>query len=162
MLEEAEVILHLGSNLGDRRSNLSRVIELLSTHFEPLTVSSIFETDAWGVIDQDPFYNQAVRLNTTLSPIDLLSICRNIGLAFPEKKGQRWGPRYMDIDIIFFGEQIIETNLLKIPHPRMHLRNFVLIPLLEIAPNYIHPVLNKTVEELYLESSDYLDVRILN
>jgi len=154
-------ILHLGSNLGDRIANLDKALGLLANQLAIQCPSSIYATEAWGIADQPAFYNQAVSFNTDYSPFELLNICREVGTAFPEKEGERWGPRHMDIDIIFYSDHVIDSDLLKIPHPRMHLRNFVLIPLLEIAPDYIHPVFNKTIEELYIESEDALEVRLV-
>ncbi len=123
--------------------------------------SSIYLTEAWGNVDQPAFYNQALLVTTTLTPNALLDYCRTVTTKFPAKRSAQWGPRSIDIDIIFYENIIVDTDLLKIPHPRMHLRNFVLIPLLEIAPEYVHPQLNQTVEELYLASEDNLEVRLL-
>ena len=154
-------IVHLGSNLGDRHANLKKGVDLLEAHVKILDKSHIYCTAAWGVSDQSDFYNQALSISCIHSAQQLLDICLKVGLAFPEKVGERWGPRYLDIDIIFFGEDVLDSDRLKIPHPRMHLRNFVLIPLLEIVPDWVHPELNKTVEELYKESTDNLEVILL-
>lgn len=154
-------ILHLGSNLGDRADNLSLALEGLSTEVRIINTSRIYLTEAWGVEDQPDFYNQAATVETELHAFEVLDLCRRVGATFPEKEGEQWGPRYIDIDIIFFNDEIIDTELLKIPHPRLHLRNFVLIPLLEIAADMVHPVLHKTIETLYVESTDKLEVILL-
>ena len=151
----------MGSNLGDGRANLAQAIHQLAEAAKILEVSSIYLTEAWGLVDQDPFYNQAILIATTMSAEGLLMECQLIANSFPDKKGERWGPRYIDMDIIFYDEEIVDTDLLKIPHPRMHLRNFVLIPLLEIIPDWLHPILHKTVEELYMECRDELEVILL-
>ena len=154
-------ILHLGSNLGDRIENLRKAREGLADRILLVKSSRIYMTEAWGHPEQDDFYNQALLIETECNPFELLSVCREIGQYFPEKKSIQWGPRFMDIDIIFFNDEVMTLSHLKIPHPRMHLRNFVLIPLLEIAPEWIHPVLNKSVEELYMESKDPLEVLLI-
>ena len=154
-------ILHLGSNLGDRIENLRKAREGLAEYVLLVESSRIYMTEAWGDPDQDDFYNQALLIETEFNPFELLSVSRDIGQIFPEKKSMQWGPRFMDIDIIFFNDEVMTESHLKIPHPRMHLRNFVLIPLLEIAAEWIHPVLNKSVEELYMESKDPLEVVLI-
>ncbi len=157
-----KAILHLGSNLGDCEGNLKRARAALSTLVEVEDVSNIYLTEAWGASDQDDFYNQALIVETVEDAFALLGICQEVTALFPDKGSALWGPRFIDIDIIFFSDQIINTDLLKIPHPRMHLRNFVLIPLLEIAPDWLHPHFQKTVEELYIESRDPLEVILLD
>ena len=155
-------VLHLGSNLGDRPENLRKARASLEAHVQVNTTSHIYVTEAWGLPDQDDFYNQALLVSTPKTAHEILSICRQIGLTFPEKTSVQWGPRYMDIDIIFFNDDVIDDDLLKIPHPRMHLRNFVLIPLLEIAPDWIHPGLQKSVEQLFIECRDPLEVLLID
>lgn len=154
-------VLHLGSNLGDRKENLAIAFSSLSEFVQIEEMSSVYLTEAWGIEDQPSFYNQAAAIKTAFSAHELLDYCRDIWTTFPEKIGAQWGPRYIDIDIIFFNDETINTELLKIPHPRLHLRNFVLIPLLEIAPEWVHPTFHKTIEELYLESTDTLEVILL-
>ena len=154
-------VLHLGSNLGDRRSNLVHAIASLSQEIEIIQTSKYYCTQAWGQSNQPDFYNQAIAARTDMDAFELLEFCRKVGTQFPEKEGHQWGPRYIDIDLIFYEQQIIDTGLLKIPHPRMHLRNFVLIPLLEIAADWIHPIFEQTVEELFIACHDELEVILI-
>jgi 2-amino-4-hydroxy-6-hydroxymethyldihydropteridine diphosphokinase len=156
-----KVILHLGSNLGDPLANINLAMDMLSKQVRVVNTSSTYLTAAWGMSEQADFFNRAATISTSYSPSELLHICDEITKSFPEKKGERWGPRFIDVDIIFFGDEIIDTESIKIPHPRMHLRNFVLIPLLEIAPDWVHPILQKTVEELFVECHDELEVILL-
>ena len=157
-----KAILHLGSNLGKRRRNLMKAIELLNNHIDIQLQSSLYETKAWGNEEQADFLNQALLVETDFSAIQLLDFCLDVTSQFPKKESETWGPRNIDIDIIFFNDEIIDTDRLKIPHPRLHLRNFVLIPLLEIVPDWIHPEFQKTVEELYIESKDLLEVILVD
>lgn len=140
--------LSLGSNMGDRESNLRDAIQHLKTIGQVTAVSSFYETEPVDFVDQAWFLNCAVALQTSATPerlmVNLLEIERTMGRLRVQKKG----PRIIDIDILLFGERILDTPALRIPHPAMHERRFVLQPLAEIAPLARHPLLGETVREL--------------
>lgn len=141
------VYLSLGSNLGNRQENLDRALKLLSERMRMGKVSSIYDTEPIGPITQPRFLNLAAEAFTNLKPEGLLMMVKGI----EQKMGRhsRSGePRIIDIDIIFYGDQVIDKKDLKVPHQEMSRRSFVLIPLTEIAPDFIHPVLKKSVKEL--------------
>ncbi len=154
------VFLLLGSNLGRRSYQIKKAISLLSGHLGPVVAESAFyETEPWGVqANQDPYLNKAVRFDTDKSARDLLNLCLETEQIMGRVRDQQNEPRKIDIDILLAGDEIIDTDSLKIPHPRMNFRNFALIPLMEIAAEVIHPVENKTIEDLYFDCSDRLEV----
>ena len=157
------IILHLGSNMGDRIGHLAKALSLINEQVGMIhQQSSYYETEAWGLTDQDDFINQAVRLESSLSPQALMTRVLEIEEQMGRVRLEKWGPRIIDIDILFYGEKIIQSPLLTLPHPRLHLRNFVLIPLLEFIPDFIHPEFKKSIEELYLESQDESEVILLS
>jgi 2-amino-4-hydroxy-6-hydroxymethyldihydropteridine diphosphokinase len=153
-----EVVLHFGSNVGGREKILNDAIHSLGSFGILKKTSSIYRSEPWGVKDQDDFLNMAVILQTWLSPAEVFEACQKIERKYPIVKNTQWGPRYLDIDIIFYADHIYYAQNLKIPHPRLHERNFVLIPLLEIMPDKVHPVLNKTIEGLFIECQDPSEV----
>jgi 2-amino-4-hydroxy-6-hydroxymethyldihydropteridine diphosphokinase len=156
-----KVILHIGSNVGNKLKYLAVCKRLIKEKIgRVVKSSSIFETEAWGLKNQDSFLNQAFEVSTNLGPESILEICQEIEALLSRERSVRWGPRTIDIDIIFYDNLIIEDDLLSIPHPRMHERNFVLIPLNEIAPQWEHPILNKSVHQLLEESQDKSHVSI--
>ena len=145
-----EVYLLLGSNVGDRDSNLSRAIERISQSAgELLKVSRIYQTAAWGKIDQASFLNQAVYINTAHAPLELLTQLKNIEKEVGRVSTEKWGPRVIDIDILFYGSEIIQDPQLQVPHP-----------LAEVAGDFMHPVLRKSVSALLTECPDVSDVRL--
>jgi 2-amino-4-hydroxy-6-hydroxymethyldihydropteridine diphosphokinase len=152
------VYLGLGSNLGDRRANLERAMVALRSHpaVQGLVVSSFIETEpVGGPPDQRPYLNGAARLETDLEPQSLLAELKSIEHALGRRKGPRWGPRLIDLDILLYGNIVLETEDLVIPHPRLRERLFVLRPLAEIAPQARDPVTRKAIKTLLaaLESS---------
>lgn len=158
------MILSLGTNLGDRNKNLSRVLILLQNRVgDLLKQSSLFETQAWGSHDLLPFLNQVVSFSTALSPKAVLRESQHIeklmGRSNQSKGGKNYQNRLIDIDILFYDDAVIKEEELKIPHALLHKRNFVLVPLVEIEPNCFHPVLQKTVKELLEQSSDFTEVK---
>jgi 2-amino-4-hydroxy-6-hydroxymethyldihydropteridine diphosphokinase len=154
-----DVFLLTGGNLGDRASYLNEAQEKISKQCgDVVKVSSIYETAAWGKEDQPGFLNQVLQLQSTLSPPVLLGTILNIEQSLGRKRGLKYGPRNIDIDILFFNDEIIKEEGLHIPHPRMQDRRFVLVPLAEIAPDKIHPVFLKTVEQLLQDCRDTLTV----
>lgn len=143
------VHIGIGSNLGNRQENCLEAIRLLEQHGIVVSRrSSMIETLPWGKTDQPYFINLAIEAETVLSPEDLLLLLKNIERSMGREKTGQWGPRIIDLDILFYDDRIIDSADLKIPHPHMHERGFVLIPLMEIAPEKIHPVLKKKISEL--------------
>ena len=149
------VYLGLGTNIGNRKENLTRAIEALSLALGHYTaLSSFIETAPWGFDSENAFLNCAVAFETGLTPLQLLntteSIERELGRT-TKSNGCVYHDRIIDIDILLYGSEIIETPRLTIPHPLMHLRDFVLEPLAEIAPHAIHPTTDKSIDELATE-----------
>ena len=145
------VYLGLGTNLGDRKQNISKAIEAISLKMSISKQSSLYETTAWGYTDQPDFLNQVIQVETNLSPLRLLNFLKKTEVELGRVENFRYGPRLIDIDILFYDDLIKTTSRLQIPHPRIQERAFVLVPLNEIAPGYVHPVLKKTIAELLAE-----------
>ena len=146
------VYLGLGSNLGNRLENISNGISMLSeqSHIVVKDCSSIYETEPWGYSNQPDFLNCVIRVRTSHEPIRLLSLVQSIETLAGRQPSFRNGPRSLDIDILFYGDQVIslESPDLQIPHPRILERAFVLVPLLEIAPSLIHPTVGIEIQNL--------------
>lgn len=142
------VYLALGTNVGERAHNLKQALRMLSPGVDVLAVSRLYETAPAYVLDQPSFLNIAAKGETALSPADLLAYLKNIETTLGRTKVVRYGPRQIDLDIIFYDDLTIELPGLQIPHPRLAERGFVLRPLVDIAPDYVHPVLHQTVGEL--------------
>lgn len=150
------VYLALGSNLGDRLANLKRAVAALTPQMEVKAKSHVYETPPWGFEDQPRFLNQVIKVNTYLTPESLLKHLKRLEVALGRKATFPNGPRLIDIDILFYDDLVLDTPSLVIPHPRLHERGFVLLPLMDIAPDLVHPVLRKSVRELlaYCNVSD--------
>ncbi|MDP3449128.1 MAG: 2-amino-4-hydroxy-6-hydroxymethyldihydropteridine diphosphokinase [Anaerolineaceae bacterium] len=146
--DQTRVTLALGSNLGDRVENLQQALKDISLRVSIIKISSVYETPPWGYSDQPVFFNQVLSGNTSLNPVELLTFVKNIENSMGRVKNFQNGPRLIDIDILLFGEKIIDSEKLVIPHPRMLERSFVLLPLAEIVPELIIPGTNKKVLEL--------------
>jgi len=146
--ERIAVYLGLGSNMGNRQENLNRALKLLSGRLQVKNVSSIYDTEPVGNIEQPRFLNQVCQVYTWLAPAELLALAKGIELKMGRVPGGSNAPRPIDIDIIFYGDQVVDTPELVIPHPRLTERAFVLNPLAEIAPDLVHPVNGNTVKEL--------------
>ena len=155
------VYLSLGSNLGDRAKNLRNAIAALgSAGVRVVRVSSLYETEPVDFLDQPWFLNCAVEAVTARAAPDLLQALRGIETQMGSKKLVAKGPRLIDIDILLYGNEVIDTPELQIPHPRMHLRRFVLEPLAEIAPSVQHPVSHLSISELLTRTPDKSAVRV--
>jgi 2-amino-4-hydroxy-6-hydroxymethyldihydropteridine diphosphokinase len=153
--------LILGSNLGDRLAQLRVASKyIVEKAGEIISESSIYETQPWGHEDQPWFLNQALHILSPLEPSELMYTIKNIEKEAGRLPNEKWHERHIDIDILWYDQQAYQNDDLIIPHPMLHLRNFALIPLMEIAPFLVHPHLGKTVEELYQESRDPGEVYI--
>ena len=152
--------LLIGGNLGNRKENLLKAISLINEQCGSLTKSSsIYETEAWGKTDQPSFLNQALEITTSLNARQLIRKILKIEKEMGRIRKEKLGPRIIDIDIILFGNEIQDLRFLKIPHPEMQNRRFVLVPLAEIDPTLQHPVFKKTIAELLEECPDNLEVK---
>lgn len=139
----------LGSNLGDRQANLNRAVELLKQHgVEVLKVSTFIETEPYGVTDQPRFLNGACMVKTELSPLELLRLLLFVEKEMGRVRLRHWGERNIDLDLLLYEGVMMDTEELRLPHPDMANRDFVMLPLAELAPSLIHPVLQKTMQEL--------------
>jgi len=142
------VYLGLGSNLGNRKNNLEEAIRQIGEFASIKKSSSIYETEPWGLKDQPIFLNQVIYMESTLGPNELLSHLKKIEQQMGRKKSVRFGPRLIDVDILFYDDLIMKTDVLTIPHPLITERPFVLVPLAEIAPKLMHPLYHKTIHVL--------------
>lgn len=145
---EATVFLGLGANLGNRCQNIIKALRLLSAEVPVEQVSSFYETEPRDYLDQPRFLNAVCRGTTLLSPEKLLALAKEIEVALGRVPSFSNAPRPIDIDILFYGNQIISSPQLTVPHPRLAERDFVLVPLAEIAPELVHPISGKTIKEL--------------
>ena len=157
-----KVYLSLGSNIGNRQDYLKRAVESLNhlPETEVKAVSSYYETAAWGLTDQADFLNLALALETQLPGESLLSSCQQIEKKLDRVRHEHWGPRTVDIDILLYGQEIWETEHLKVPHPFMTQRAFVLVPLIEIADDLVDPKTGQAYKK-YLSQLNTSDVRKL-
>lgn len=148
--------LSLGSNLGDRVGYIQQAVSLLSANpnINIVATSSFYETEPWQMHSENWFVNAVIQISTTLTPEELLKECKNVESLLGRKKEddeKGYADRTIDIDIIFYDNQLINTPELTIPHRFFHKRVFMLVPMLEIAQDFVHPLFNKTVEKLYDE-----------
>lgn len=156
------IYLLLGTNLGDKFLNLEKSkIGIEGSMGTIVKQSSIYKTAAWGVENQDPFLNQVVKIHSGLSPQQLLDKIFQVEKSMGRVREGKWKERVIDIDLLYYYNQIIQTRELQVPHRELHNRNFTLAPLVEIAPSEIHPVFQKTQKELYDMCSDKLVVELL-
>ncbi|MFD1255872.1 2-amino-4-hydroxy-6-hydroxymethyldihydropteridine diphosphokinase [Mucilaginibacter terrae] len=154
------VYLLLGSNLGNRHLFLKQAAAYIEAQAGSIVqYSGIYETKSWGKTDAPDYLNQVLLINTVLKPLALLNKLLEIELLLGRKRDEKWGSRTVDIDILFYDNQIINEPELTVPHPQLHNRRFTLVPLVEIAPEWIHPVLQKALIKLYNELKDDLQVK---
>ena len=146
----------IGSNQGDKYGNCVLAIEDICACEKNLLheQSSFYLTEPWGYREQDDFINVVIKVETSFSPLDLLSFLQGVERKLGKKKDFNWGPRTIDLDILSYNNQMLELPQLTIPHPLLHQRGFVLIPLKEIAPHLIHPVFNQTISQLFDQLND--------
>lgn len=146
----ATAFIGLGSNIRDRRKNIEEAVTLLGNtpDIKIEKKSSLYITEPIGYVGQDSFLNAVIEISTMMSSRDLLRRCLEIEEQMGRVRIMEWGPRLIDLDLLLYGEDIIEDDELIVPHPLMHNRRFVLVPLVEIAPDVIHPKLNQTASEL--------------
>jgi len=150
-----QVFLLLGSNLGDRPQVLAAAREAIGAQAGRIVnQSAVYETAPWGITDQPAFLNQVVKISTSLLPEDLLRVILNIEHDLGRVRYERWGARVIDIDILYFGQTVMDSARLTLPHPRIQDRRFVLAPLAEIAPDFLHPLLQKTSSKLLEDCPD--------
>ena len=149
------VFLILGGNLGERRNNLAKALkEIGKTGAVIKKASSIYETEPWGAEGQPNYYNQVIEVLTETDASSLMQYLLTIEKKMGRERSVKYGARTIDIDILFFNSEVIQNDTVIIPHPRLHQRKFVLVPMVEIAPELIHPVLQKTMAALLTASND--------
>ncbi len=153
------VFIALGTNMGDRLENLDQAIAALPPEVQPIQVSSVYETPPWGFQDQPAFLNAVLKGETRLKPGPLLRYLKETEVRLGRKPSFQNGPRLIDLDVLFYNDRIVELPGLSIPHPRLHERAFVLVPLADLAPDLVHPRLLHTVREM-LQAVDQSGVRL--
>jgi 2-amino-4-hydroxy-6-hydroxymethyldihydropteridine diphosphokinase len=159
MVSPGQVFLLLGSNLGDRLLILKSAREQIAEKVGPiLKESSVYETEPWGLPDQPSFLNQVIEVDTQLASEEVLRNILDIEHELGRVRYERWGARVIDIDLLYYKETILDSARLTLPHPRIQDRRFTLIPLSEIAPDFVHPVLRKTSLEILSGTSDSSEV----
>lgn len=142
------VYLGLGSNLGDRLDNLRQAVEALPPAVKPVALSTVYETPPWGFLEQPVFLNQVIGAETCLEPQMLLSYLKNLEIKMGRQPSVQYGPRLIDIDILLYGDLVLDSPKLVIPHPRLVERPFVLVPLVDLTPNLRHPVSGLSMVQL--------------
>ncbi|MBL7805338.1 MAG: 2-amino-4-hydroxy-6-hydroxymethyldihydropteridine diphosphokinase [Saprospiraceae bacterium] len=158
-----DVYLSLGSNVGDRAAQLRSAQGLIQKTIGKIARKShVYETAPWGKTDQDAFLNQVVMVNTSLDPRGLLDAIAKIERELGRERREKWGPRTIDIDVLFYGRRVVRDKGLEIPHPELHKRAFILVPMMEIAAEFVHPVLKQAIDELYAECDDPSDVVMID
>ncbi len=157
------LFLLLGANLGDHFQTLEQArTQLIETVGTLVSESKLYETAPWGVTNQPPYLNQVLELQTTLTPDNVLTQAQFIEQALGRVRLDRWGARVIDIDLLYYDDLTYQTEQLTLPHPLLHERRFVLVPLCEIVPNFVHPVFGKTNAEMLRDCSDVGLVTPLN
>lgn len=159
MNQNTTIYLHTGSNIGNRIANLQIANAYLKQHIGTIKkASQYYHTAAWGVTDQPSFINQALELSTNLSPFEILENIQQIEASMGRIRHEKWGERLIDIDLLFYEKVIIQEENLQVPHPFLQERKFVLVPLQEIAADWIHPIFNRSIQDLFEKTTDDLSV----
>ncbi len=154
-----KVVLSLGGNIGDVKSIFLKTIELLNERVGLVElISPIYKTEAWGVENQADFLNQVLLLSTHLQAKEVLTACLKIEVELGRIRKEKWGERVVDVDVLFYNDAIFNSKELTVPHPFIQERNFVLVPLVDILPEYQHPVLGESMVELKNKCNDKLQV----
>lgn len=148
LMSADNIFIALGGNLGNPQQSFDQACRALAPEVTVLAVSRLYRTKPYGVSDQPDFLNAAIRVSTQLSPHALLHKLQQVELAVGKRVLCKNGPRLIDLDLLFYRDQIIDEPAFTLPHPRIHQRDFVLLPLLDLAPHYQHPLLGKTIAEL--------------
>lgn len=157
-----KVYLLLGSNMGERLEHLKNAQSEISKRIGEIQgTSSYYESQAWGDTNQENYWNICLEVTTSLSAEDVLAAALHIEDALGRTRTTQWAPRTIDIDVLFYGEEIIKSQNLEVPHPRIQERNFVLIPMMELNGDFVHPVLQLPIDELFFECNDPLEVYLL-
>jgi 2-amino-4-hydroxy-6-hydroxymethyldihydropteridine diphosphokinase len=143
------VFIALGSNIGDRQANLEKARSSFDPEIEILQCSSVYKTPPWGYFDQPVFLNQVCECGTRLEPLDLLNYLKGIEKEMGRELSFLYGPRLIDLDILFYDQLVVDYPNLSIPHPHIEKRAFVLVPLMDIAPEFCHPATGVTVQDMY-------------
>ena len=159
----SRVFLSIGGNLGDRFENFNLTLVNISENIGSIKKqSSIYETKAWGKENQPDYLNMVLEVETIFLPEKLLKMTQQIEINLGRVRHVKWDARTIDIDILFYDNEIVNLDYLKIPHPLINIRKFVLLPMLEIAADFIHPVLKQSIKNMYLSCTDNLAVNKLN
>ena len=155
-----DIYLLLGSNLGDRETYLSKARKWIGRKIGRIeNISCLYETASWGKTNQPEYINQVIHLKSILKPQKVLEAILSIEKKLGRERTEKWNSRTIDIDILFYGDQVINEPDLVIPHPHLHLRRFALAPLNELIPEFNHPLLNKNINDLFCSLNDTLAVR---
>ncbi|MGB0851211.1 MAG: 2-amino-4-hydroxy-6-hydroxymethyldihydropteridine diphosphokinase [Bacteroidia bacterium] len=147
-----KLVISLGSNLGNRYAYIRQAITHINRELEGICqVAHFYETPPWGDENQATFINTAASIETSISLEQCLTVLQNIEKRMGRVKTKKWGPRSIDLDILFYGNETIKLNHLEVPHKHLHERSFVLVPLCDILPDFVHPILNRPIADLYSE-----------
>ncbi|MBX2870734.1 MAG: 2-amino-4-hydroxy-6-hydroxymethyldihydropteridine diphosphokinase [Saprospiraceae bacterium] len=158
-----EIYLGLGSNMGDRKKHINQTINKIEKQLGPcIQQSSLYRTAAWGKTNQSYFINQVIQIRAKKAPIDILDKMLEIEMELGRVRKEKWGERKIDIDLLFYGSEIVELPRLLVPHPFIAERRFVLVPMNEIAPNFIHPIFERSIADLLSDCPDTLPVELVD
>jgi len=158
------VFLALGSNIGNRQEYLEKAINLIKNNSDIgfVSASPVYLTKAYGITEQSDFYNCVCDIKTSLSPLELLNFCKECETNIGRTKTEKWGPRKIDVDILFYNDLVLNTEILTIPHKEFVKRDFFVLPMSDIAPNFVYPGLNLTVTEILNEIKEKYIIEKLN